>query len=110
MTLVKFADGEASVAENLVEAVDEENYLVTYKVVQGDILKDYKTFKFTIQCIKKDTGSVARWNFEFETLQGEIPNSRGLFQLFVEISKDIDAHLRQGNQEPHADVAAAARA
>ncbi|CAF2139359.1 unnamed protein product [Brassica rapa] len=41
--------GEAKVAKERVEAVEPEKNLITFRVVEGDLMKEYKSFVITIQ-------------------------------------------------------------
>ncbi|XP_048428966.1 MLP-like protein 31 isoform X2 [Pyrus x bretschneideri] len=38
-----FHDGKAKVAKDLVEAIDAENNMITFKVIEGDLLEHYKS-------------------------------------------------------------------
>ncbi|XP_022979961.1 MLP-like protein 43 [Cucurbita maxima] len=95
-----FHDGKARVAKERIEAVDEENNSITFTVIEGDLTEKYKSFKFNIQCIPKEKGSVIHWVLEYEKLHDKIPDSHTMLQFCVEMSKDIDAHLMEGSEEP----------
>ena len=47
MRLFLFAtkDGKDQVVKEVVESIDEENKAITFKVIEGDLLKEYKSFK-----------------------------------------------------------------
>ncbi|XP_050119334.1 MLP-like protein 34 [Malus sylvestris] len=87
-------DGKAKVAKDLVEAIDAENNLITFKVIEGDLLEHYKSFKFTIHATPKGEGCNVHWTLEYEKHHhDDIEDPHTLLQLLVELSKDIDAHL-----------------
>ncbi|XP_038892969.1 MLP-like protein 31 [Benincasa hispida] len=92
-----FHDGEAKVAKHLVEAVDEEKNMIIFKVLEADLLKHYKNFRFIIQITPKGKGSVAHCTLEYEKLHGKIPDSHSMLKLCEEVCKDLDAHLMEGN-------------
>ncbi|XP_022956017.1 MLP-like protein 43 [Cucurbita moschata] len=98
-------DGKTCVSKELIEAIDEENNLVTFKVLEGDILKDHKSFKITMQGIPKGKEkSVVHWTLEYEKKHDKlIPNSyeSSVMQLCVDVAKDLGAHLvkMESNQE-----------
>ena len=96
----KLADGKARVTKERIEAVDKQNNSITFTVIEGDLTEKYKSFKFNIQCIPKEKGSVIHWVLEYEKLHDEIPDSHSMLQFCVEMSKDIDAHLMEGSEEP----------
>ncbi|XP_038904971.1 MLP-like protein 43 [Benincasa hispida] len=86
-------DGKACVAKDVIEAVDEENNSITWKMIEGDLLELYKSFRITIQCTPKDKGSVIHYTLEYEKPHEDIQDSHGLLELCASMSKDIDAHL-----------------
>ncbi|KAG7589697.1 Bet v I/Major latex protein [Arabidopsis suecica] len=88
-------DGEAKVAKERIEAVDPEKNLITFRVIEGDLMKEYKSFVITIQVTPKHggSGSVVHWHFEYEKINEEVAHPETLLQFAVEISKEIDEHL-----------------
>ncbi|KAF7827621.1 MLP-like protein 28 [Senna tora] len=94
-------DGKACVAKVVNEAIDPAKKLITFKVIEGDVLDHYKTFKATIQVSPKEKGSVVHWIFEYEKLHAQIPNPHTLMQLATTMSREMDAHLSEG--EGHED-------
>ncbi|XP_038893088.1 MLP-like protein 31 [Benincasa hispida] len=92
-----FHDGKAKVGKDVIEAVDLAKNMISLKVIEGDLLKDYKTFKYTIQAIPKGRGSVVHWTMEYEKLHENIPDSHSLLEFCLGISKDISDHLLKGN-------------
>ncbi|KAB2620032.1 MLP-like protein 28 [Pyrus ussuriensis x Pyrus communis] len=83
----------AKFAEELVEAIDAENNLITFKVIEGDLLEHYKSFKVTIQATPKGEGCNVHWTTEYEKHHDDIEDPHTLLQFAFEVSKDIDAHL-----------------
>ncbi|CAL9240223.1 unnamed protein product [Arabidopsis halleri] len=88
-------DGKVSVAKDRIEAVDPEKNLITFKVLEGDLMKEYKSFVFTIQVTPKQEGpgSIVHWHLEYEKISEEVAHPETLLQFFVKISKEIDEHL-----------------
>ncbi|XP_022138045.1 MLP-like protein 31 [Momordica charantia] len=76
-----FHDGKNSVAKEIVEAVDEEKNSITFKVIEGDLLEEFKSFKLTIQCVPKEKGSVVHWTLEYEKLHPEIKDSHTFLDI-----------------------------
>lgn len=80
-----------------VEAVDPENNLIKFRVIEGDVMKDFKSFVSTIQVIPKHgepgSGSVVKWRMEYEKISEDASHPETILQLAVEISKDIDEYL-----------------
>ncbi|XP_054825380.1 MLP-like protein 43 [Prosopis cineraria] len=87
-------DGKACVAKELVEAIDTERNLITFRFLEGDVLDHYKSFKATIQVTPKDNkGSVVHWTLEYEKLHPQVPDPHSMIQLAIDLSNDIDAQL-----------------
>jgi len=85
------------VAKEVVEGIDKENGKVSFKVLEGDVLELYKSFKCNLQVTPKENGSVVQWALEFEKQENHIPDPHTLLQLGVEMSKNIDSYLTQEN-------------
>ncbi|XP_028752527.1 MLP-like protein 28 [Neltuma alba] len=92
-------DGKTCVAKTVIEATDPAKNSITLKITEGDVLEHLKSFKATMQAIPKEKGSVVHWTFEYEKLQGQIPDPHSLMQLASEVSRDIDSHLTQGQDD-----------
>lgn len=45
------ADGKPKVAKDRIEEVDPEKNLIKFRVLEGDLRKEYKTFLLTLQVI-----------------------------------------------------------
>ncbi|XP_004297383.1 PREDICTED: MLP-like protein 31 [Fragaria vesca subsp. vesca] len=86
-------DGKPRVCKELIEAIDDETNSITLKIIEGDLLEHYKSFKATIQASPKGEGSSVHWTFEYEKLHDEVSDPHTLLQLVAELSKDIDNHL-----------------
>lgn len=44
-------DGVPKVAKDRIEAVDPEKNMIRFRVLEGDVMKEYKTFLLTLQVI-----------------------------------------------------------
>ncbi|GLT36903.1 hypothetical protein SLA2020_112500 [Shorea laevis] len=87
------SDGKAKVLKEQVEKIDPVKNSVTYKVIEGDVLNEYKSFKITIQVTPKGTGSVSHWTYEYEKLHPGISHPEKFLQFATELSREIDSHL-----------------
>ncbi|XP_062175604.1 MLP-like protein 31 [Alnus glutinosa] len=86
-------DGEAKVAKEKIVATDDTNKSITFKVIEGDLLKEYKNFVIVVQATPKGEGSLVHWTLEYEKLKDDIPEPNTLLQFLIDVSKDLDAHL-----------------
>ncbi|CAK9318406.1 unnamed protein product [Citrullus colocynthis] len=101
-------DGKACVAKDVIEAVDEENNSLTWKMLEGDLLNEYKSFRMTIQCIPKDKGSMIHFTLEYEKLHENVEDSHSLLELCDSVSKAVGAHLvgKKNNEGSFIEVGA----
>ncbi|XP_022155374.1 MLP-like protein 34 [Momordica charantia] len=86
-------DGKTEAAKFEVEAVDEATYSITYRMVEGNHLSYYKTFKILIHAIPKGEGSVVHWGLEYEKFDENIAEPYTFLEYFVNLTKDVDASL-----------------
>ncbi|CAH2066656.1 unnamed protein product [Thlaspi arvense] len=88
-------NGEAKVAKERIEAVEPEKNLIKFKLIEGDLMKEYKSFVFTLQVTPKHggLGSIVHWHFEYEKISEEVAHPETLLQLVIDMSKEIDEHL-----------------
>ncbi|KAH0897582.1 hypothetical protein HID58_047150 [Brassica napus] len=88
-------NGEPKVAKDIIEAVDREKNLFKMRVIEGDLVKEYKNFVLTIQATPKHdgSGSIVHWLIEYEKISEEVAHPETLVQLLTEMSQGIDEHL-----------------
>ncbi|CAN0920963.1 MLP-like protein 31 [Linum grandiflorum] len=88
-------DGVPKVAKEVVEEIDEVNMSTTFRVIEGDITKDYKEFKITIQAISESNEtSLIKVTLKYEKLKEDFPETDAIsiLNFVVHMSKDIDDH------------------
>ncbi|KAE8705453.1 MLP-like protein 34 [Hibiscus syriacus] len=90
-------DGKAKQAKEVIAAVDPGKNLITFRVIEGDLMDEYKTFLLTIQVSPKSesSGSVMHWTLEYEKLHDGIDHPETLLEFVRDVSKDIEAQLTQ---------------
>ena len=62
-------------------------------VLDGEVLKDYKSYKFITQAIPKGEGCLVKWTAEYEKASEDGPDPRDYLELTVNVIKDIESHL-----------------
>ena len=82
-------------AKDIIEAVDREKNLFKMRVIEGDLMKEYKNFVLTIQATPKHegSGSIVHWHIEYEKISEEVAHPETIVQLLTEMSQGIDEHL-----------------
>ncbi|XP_031252070.1 MLP-like protein 43 [Pistacia vera] len=86
-------DKNAVVVKEMIEAIDDENKTIKFKILDGGIMKYYNSFESTIQVTAKEKGSLVKWAAEYEKLTDDVPDPKGQLDFALELSKDIDNHL-----------------
>ncbi|GMY24535.1 MLP-like protein 34 [Fagus crenata] len=75
-----------------IEDIDDGDMSMTFNVIQGDVLRFYKSFKAKLQVIKvhKGAGSV-EWTVEFEKANENSPDPEHYVDFAIKMSKGLDA-------------------
>ncbi|KAK4264022.1 hypothetical protein QN277_029364 [Acacia crassicarpa] len=92
-TVYYVQEGKHCVAKDVIHAIDESKKLITLRVVEGDILKDFKCMDIIIQTTPKEKGSVVHLTFEYEKLKIDIPDPHTLAQVITHVCRDVGSHL-----------------
>ncbi|KAL8035004.1 hypothetical protein ABFX02_12G068600 [Erythranthe guttata] len=85
-------DGEKRVAKNIIHTIDEEKKLVTFEIVEGDMMKLYKTFKLSVHVDTIGEDNLVTWTAEYEKLSEDIPDPHTFMELCLKCTNDIEAH------------------
>ncbi|KAI5558418.1 hypothetical protein BDE02_17G040500 [Populus trichocarpa] len=88
-------DGAPKVAKEVIEDIDNTKLSTTFKVIEGDLMEAYKSFKVIVQATPKGHGSVVHWTLIFEKLNENIPAPTAFLDNAVDFTKDINAHMTQ---------------
>ncbi|CAN6896597.1 hypothetical protein Bca4012_094541 [Brassica carinata] len=88
-------DGQARVAKERIEVVEPEKKIVKFRVLEGDLMEEFKSFVITIQVTPKQggNGSIVKWHFEYEKIDENISHPETLLPFFADMIKEIDEHL-----------------
>ncbi|KAH9621594.1 hypothetical protein KSS87_016921 [Heliosperma pusillum] len=85
-------DGKKCVAKQIVEVIDEENKLVRFKKIDGDLLKEFKSITLTLHVVPRGDLTGVKWIAEFEKIDESMPYPTKLMDLCIAITKDIETH------------------
>ncbi|KAL9678163.1 hypothetical protein QQ045_016002 [Rhodiola kirilowii] len=91
-------DGEPKYNKQVIEAMDNENYSITLKVIDGpDVLDVYKKYITTLKVTDKEdrTGSLVRWTMEYERDNASIPPPTRYLDIVFHMSEDIDQYIQE---------------
>ncbi|CAL5338932.1 unnamed protein product [Camellia sinensis] len=84
--------GKKKVIKDVIEAIDEENKSVTFKVIGGDVTELYRTFKITVHVDTKGENNLVTWTFEYEKKSEDVEDPNTLMDFAINVSKDIESH------------------
>ncbi|XP_050232665.1 MLP-like protein 28 isoform X3 [Mercurialis annua] len=89
-------DGETKYAKEIIEEIDDVNLSTTFKVIEGDLLKEYKEFRFIVKATPKEGGgSLVHWTLAYEKLHEAISDPQSLLDLGLLTSTHVCSHLTQ---------------
>lgn len=79
----------------MIEAVDPKMNMIKFRVIEGDLMEEFKNFLFKIQVTPKKggLGGVVKWNMSYERIDENVAHPESLLKLCVKMAKDIDEML-----------------
>ncbi|KQJ83035.1 MLP-like protein 423 [Brachypodium distachyon] len=99
--LLKYTEGVPMVtfAKEKVEMADDEKKVVSYSVVDGELVSFYKNFRVTVQVTpsaKDDgaaAGAVVNWAMEFDKASDAVPDPDVIKETAAKTFHDLDDYL-----------------
>ncbi|XP_047308268.1 kirola-like [Impatiens glandulifera] len=85
-------DGKEKVIKQRIEAIDEEKKLVSFKIIEGDLMELYKTCIFTVHVETHGENNLVTWTAEYEKLNEDVEDPTSMLDLCIAVTKDIDTH------------------
>jgi len=86
------SDGKKCVAKEIVEAIDKENKSIRFKIIEGDLLNEFKSFALTVQVIPRGERTGVKWTAEFEKIHDDGPYPTKLIEFCIAVTRDIESH------------------
>ncbi|XP_006652389.1 MLP-like protein 423 [Oryza brachyantha] len=96
--LLKYAEGVPMVtfAKEKVEVADDEKKVVSYSVVDGELVSFYKNFRVTLQVTPKGgdgSGAVVSWAMDFDKTSEQVPDPDVIKETAAKTFHDLDDYL-----------------
>ncbi|XP_049347558.1 kirola-like [Solanum verrucosum] len=85
-------DGKEMVAKDKVEEIDEEKKMMKKRIIEGDILEEYKSFYVTVHVETKGENNSVTWILEYEKKNANVPDPHTLMEFLLNVTKDIENH------------------
>lgn len=83
-------------AKEKVEVADDEKKVVSYSVVDGELVSFYKNFRVTVQVTDKGAdgaGAVVNWTMDFDKASDEVPEPDVIKETAAKTFHDLDDYL-----------------
>ena len=90
-------------AKEKLEVADDENKVVSYSVVDGELVDFYKNFKITLQVApakaapegeaEAGAGAVVNWAMEFDKANDQVPDPDVIKETATKTFHDLDDYL-----------------
>ncbi|KAK6931023.1 Bet v I/Major latex protein [Dillenia turbinata] len=74
------------------EEIDDENKCITFSIVDGEIRKEFKSFKTIIQVIPKEEGCTVKWTLDYEKKREDVQDPSAYIELATNLTKAIESH------------------
>lgn len=92
--------GNPQIVKELIEVVDDENYITIFKLIEGNVLEMlYKSFYSVAKVTQKDDhegGSLVRFTYKYEKQNENVPDLESkVLEMMIDIVKNIDAYIIQ---------------
>lgn len=92
--------GNPQIVKELLDVVDNENYITIFKLIEGNVLEMlYKSFYSVAKVTQKDDhegGSLVRFTYKYEKQNENVPDLESkVLEMMINIVKNIDAYLIQ---------------
>ncbi|KAH9612964.1 hypothetical protein KSS87_007648 [Heliosperma pusillum] len=85
-------DGKKCFTKEVIEAIDEEKKVIKFRVIEGDLFTEYKTMLISVHVIPKGDIDAILWEIKFERFDDYGPYPTNLTDLFISVTRDIEAH------------------
>lgn len=83
-------DGVKSTSKEMIEAIDEQKKSITFKVMEGDPIKSYKSFKIITEVESNGADNVLTWSLEYEKQNGGVPHPTAFMDSLLVFSKEVE--------------------
>lgn len=85
-------EGQEKVVKVVVDDINKEKRLVTFKAFEGHLIEEYKAFKATLHIENEGDNNLVIWTIEYEKQNEEIQEPFSYLQLATNLTKDVDTH------------------
>ncbi|KAK1380587.1 Kirola [Heracleum sosnowskyi] len=87
-----FMDGKELMTKDRVEMIDKEDKSVIFKVLEGDLLDDFKIFVTSIHVDTKGEDNLVTWSFDYEKVDESVKDPTEYLDHVLRITKAIETY------------------
>ena len=84
-------------AKEKVEVADDEKKVVSYSVVDGELVSFYTNFRVTVQVTPStkegEAGAVVNWTMDFDKASEQVPDPDVIKETAAKTFHDLDEYL-----------------
>ena len=84
-------------AKEKVEVADDEKKVVSYSVVDGELVSFYTNFRVTVQVTPSakegEAGAVVNWTMDFDKASEQVPDPDVVKETAAKTFHDLDEYL-----------------
>ncbi|KAL1176198.1 hypothetical protein V6Z11_A04G142700 [Gossypium hirsutum] len=77
----------------LLPEVDDKDWTILYKLVEGEIMKAFKSWKSIFNVMLTGEGSLVKWTTEFEKQNDDVPDPVRYGEFLTTWTKNVDTYL-----------------
>ncbi|KAH0652388.1 hypothetical protein KY289_030066 [Solanum tuberosum] len=85
-------NGKEKFSKQIIEAIDEEKKIITFKEFEGDIVNEYENWKVSLHVDEEGEKDLVSWTMEYERPNENVPELTNLLQFLIDMIKSIDDH------------------
>ncbi|KAI3909515.1 hypothetical protein MKW92_049742 [Papaver armeniacum] len=89
--------GPTIMTKEKITAVDNKNRSITYTVMEGDVMGDFKSFNFNLDVTPKsgatDGTSLVKWSVEYEKANEDVADPVGILKSIELMTTEMNLHL-----------------
>ncbi|CAJ1958849.1 unnamed protein product [Sphenostylis stenocarpa] len=90
-------EGKAWVVKEVIESIDKKNHKITFKVIDGNLLEHYKSFKYILQVTPLEKGGVANLALEYEKQNDQTSDPHIMLKFSTDVLEKVNDSLSEGH-------------
>ncbi|XP_015087314.1 kirola-like [Solanum pennellii] len=85
-------EGKEKISRQVIECIDEEKKVITFKEFEGDLVNTYDNWQATLHIETKGEIDLVSWTMEYERPNENVPELINLLDFIIGMTKAVDDH------------------